>query len=409
MPKPSRNAAWYERLRRIMPFGSSTCSKRAIYPPEEPGVIVKGKGCRIWDADGREYIDFRHSLGPVTLGYRFPAVDQAIRRQLGQGIVFGHPHPLECEVAELLCEVIPCAEQARFLKTGGEAVAACIRLARHATGRDHVVQIGYNGWLNSLAAGGRVLPGQVTAAPPPGVPACLAALHHVCPWNDLEALRRLFDVYPGQIAAVVVASAYHSSTEGAAFYPAVRELTTQHGSLLIFDEIVTGFRVALAGVQEYFGVIPDLAVFAKGIANGMPLAAYVGRREVMERFEKVIVSSTYGGETLSLAAAKAAIGVYRDEDVIGHLWRQGTRLGEGLSELFTRHGIPVEVVGYPPCACLQPKAGAQPELLERLFRAAYRSGLSIYNNLYISFSHTPADIDEALERWEKACRSMAAG
>jgi glutamate-1-semialdehyde 2,1-aminomutase len=392
-----------------MPFGSSTCSKRALYPPEEPGVVVKGKGCRIWDADGREYIDFRHSLGPITLGYRFPAVDRAIRRQLGQGIVFGHPHPLECEVAELLCEVIPCAEQARFLKTGSEAVAACIRLARHVTGRDHVVQIGYNGWLNSLAAGGRVLPGQVTAAPPPGVPACLASLHHVCPWNDVAALRRLLDEYPGQIAAVVVASAYHSSTEGAVFYPAVRELTRQHGSLLILDEIVTGFRVALGGVQEYFGVVPDLAVFAKGIANGMPLAAYVGRREIMEEFEKVIVSSTYGGETLSLAAAKAAIGVYRDEDVIGHLWQQGIRLGQGLAEIFTRHGISAEVVGYPPCACLQPTAGAPPDLLERLFRAAYRNGLSIYNNLYISFSHSPADIDEALERWEQACRSMTVG
>jgi len=155
------NQEWYERLQQVMPFGSSTCSKKAQYLPDEPSVIVRGKGCRVWDAEGREFIDFRNSLGPITLGYRFSAVDDAIREQLDNGIIFGHPHPLECEVAEMLCEVVPCAEQARFLKTGGEAMAACIRLARAFTGRDHVIQIGYNGWINSLASGARVLPGQV--------------------------------------------------------------------------------------------------------------------------------------------------------------------------------------------------------------------------------------------------------
>ncbi len=142
MPKKNKNQGWLDRLQRVMPFGSSTCSKKAMYPPDEPSVIMKGRGCRVWDADGREFIDFRNALGPITLGYRFPAVDRAIRNQLRSGIIFGHPHPLECEVAEMLCEVIPCAEQARFLKTGGEAIAACIRLARHSTGREHVIQIG---------------------------------------------------------------------------------------------------------------------------------------------------------------------------------------------------------------------------------------------------------------------------
>jgi len=297
---------WFERLQRIMPYGSSTCSKRARYRPEEPGVIVRGKGCRVWDADGNEYIDFRNSLGPITLGYQFPAVDEAIRRQLENGIIFGHPHPLECEVAELLCEVVPCAEQARFLKTGGEAMAACIRLARHVTGRDHVIQIGYNGWLNSLAARGRILPGQTVDSAPAGVPACLAALHHACSWNDMEGVRQAFADYPGEIAAVCVASTYSSTTEGQTFYPALRQLTEEQGSLLVYDEIVTGFRIAIGGAQEYFGVTPDLAVFAKGIANGMPLSAYVGKREIMQQMDKVTVSSTYGGESLSLAAAKAA-------------------------------------------------------------------------------------------------------
>lgn len=407
MNPPNANQIWGERLQRCMPFGSSTCSKRALVPPDEPAVIVRGKGCRVWDAQGREYIDFRNALGPITLGYQFPAVDRAIRAQLRSGILFGHPHPLECEVAEQLCEVIPCAEQARFLKTGGEAIAACIRLARHVTGREHIVQIGYNGWLNSLAAGGRLLPGRTAASLAPGVPAALGSLHHACAWNDCASLERLFAEHPQEIAAVVVASAYHSATEGAAFYPAIRALTARHGALLVFDEIVTGFRIALGGVQEYFGVLPDLTVFAKGIANGMPLAVYAGRRELMEHLNTVVVSSTYGGETLSLAAARAAIAVYRSKPVIAHLWKQGRRLCAGLDERFMRHGVPVRMQGYSPCAILQPQADAPPDTRSRLLRAAYRHGLSFYNNLYINYSHSDSDIEEALDRAEKACREWA--
>ncbi len=176
---------------------------------------------------------------------------------------------------------------------------------------------------------------------------------------------------------------------------------------MIFDEIVTGFRLAIGGAQEYFGVTPDLAVFAKGIANGMPLAAYVGRRAIMKNLNDVIVSSTYGGETLSLAAAKAAITVYRDEDVIGHLWRQGETLCKGLDALFAEHGVPVRMAGYFPCSTFRKRPDAPDDIMERIFSAAYRNGLSIYNNLYINFSHSDSDMEEALERWEKACIEIA--
>lgn len=314
----SKSQEWTERLQKVIPWGSSTCSKAQHLAPEEPGVIVGGKGCRVWDADGNEFIDYRNGLGPVTLGYQFPAVDNAIRRQLEQGIVFGHPHPLECEVAELLCSAIPCAERARFLKTGGEANAACIRLARYYTGREHIIQIGYNGWLNSLASGARLLPGQAAKSSPPGVPYCQSMLHHVCGWNDIETIHSLFAEYDGQIAAVLVAADYMEMDSGKTFYPQLREITDKHGSLLIYDEIVTGFRIAVGGVQEYFNVIPDLAVFGKAIANGMPLSVFVGKKDIMDKCENggIIVSSTFGGEALSLAAAKAAITTYLDQDVV---------------------------------------------------------------------------------------------
>ena len=398
----TKSEEWNQRLLKVMPKGSSTNSKAPHYVPDEPGVIVRGKGCRVWDADGREYIDFRNSLGPVTLGYQFPAVDNAIREQLENGIIFGHPHPLECEVAEMICEVIPCAEQARFLKTGGEAIAACIKLARHYTGRDHIIQIGYNGWLNSLAAKGKLSPRLTSEGVPAGVPAALSALHHSCSWNDIAGVEEAFGALDDQVAAVVVAADYVRMAEGGEFYPALRKLTEGKGALLIFDEIVTGFRVAIAGVQEYFGVTPDLAVFAKGVANGMPLAVYAGKREVMSGAEKAVISSTYGGETLSLAAAKAAITTYRTEDVIGHLWRMAEKMGGGCNDLFVKYGFPIEVRGLWPAATFAPGPDLRPDFQEKFFRAAYRNGVSLYGLPYVNYSHTEADIGQALDRLDNA-------
>lgn len=396
---------WTERLKQAIPGGTSTSSKAPLYAPEEPGVIVRGKGCRVWDADGTEYIDFRNGLGPVTLGYGFPAVDEAIRKQLDNGIIYGHPHTLECEVAEMFCELIPCAEQARFLKTGGEAISAAIKLARAYTGRDHIVQIGYNGWLNSNAVGGATLPGLTTQILP-GVPLAVSGLHHAFGWNDTSALERTLDEFSGQIAAIVVAADYGTMEAGSTFYPAVRALADKHGSLLIFDEIVTGFRIAIGGAQQYFGVIPDLAVFSKGIANGMPLSVYAGRKEVMSYCapDKAVISSTFGGETLSLAAAKACMDTYRRHDVTGFLWKQGEAVWGGLNRIFERKGVPVKIRGFWPCPTFGAIDGkSNGEVLPLLFRLAYKHGVSLYNVSYVNYSHRDEDIAEALGRLESAC------
>ena len=400
---------YFERLSKVMPYGSSTASKAALYRPEEPALVERAQGCRVWDLDGREFIDFRNGLGPITLGYAFPVVDEAIREQLQRGIVFSQPHRLECEVAELLTEVIPSAEQVRFLKTGGEACAACFRLARAFTGREHIVQVGYNGWLNSLAAGGLYRPGVAAEGVPAGVPAGLAAVHHSAGWNDLAGVQRLFELLPGQIAAVAVAAGYADLAAGKTFYPALRELTRAHGALLIYDEIVTGFRVALAGVQEYFGVTPDLAVFAKGVANGMPLSVFCGRREVMhqcDRGGKAVISSTYGGECLSLAAAKAVVQFYRQKDVIGHLWHQGEAMWTGLNRLFEQHAVPLRLRGFWPCAQFCPLPGAPADLLPRFFRAACGQGVTLYNVSYVNYSHQDADVTEALQRLARAIQGL---
>lgn len=402
---------WRERFLNAIPRGTSCGSKAPSLLPDEPEVIVRGNGCRVWDDRGREFIDFRNSLGPVTLGYRFPAVDDAIRAQLENGIVFGHPHPLEVEVAEQFCALVPGADQAQFLKTGGEAVAATIRVARAFTGRDHIVHVGYHGWLNVLAEHAVVRPGVVTQEPLAGVPKALAQLHHQVGWDDRDELERLFAELDGQIAAVVVAADYTRLAAGAELYPFLRELTERHGTLLVYDEIVTGFRVAIGGVNEHFGVRPDLMVFAKGIANGMPLSVFAGRRDVLGviRDGSVGISSTLAGETLSLAAAHATMTTYQTQDVIGHLWRAGERLWTGVNALFAEYGVPLKAEGLPPCPSINTLPGAEPaDASSRFFRLAYRHGVSLYAVSYVNFSHSEADIDETLERLEAACREFAA-
>jgi len=392
-------STWRDRALAVMPVGSSTNSKAPRLLPEEPEVIVRGRGCRVWDDRGREFIDFRNALGPVTLGYADGAVDEAIRAQLDDGILFGHPHPLETVAAELFCSLVPGAEGARFLKSGGEALAAVIRIARACTGRDHVVQIGYNGWLNSLAAGARVLPG-AAAERVPGVPAALAGLHHQVEWEDRTALETLFRSLDGEIALVLVAADYARLPESTSFYPFLRELADRHGALLAYDEMVTGFRVAIGGMSELSGVVPDLAVFGKGIANGMPLAVYCGRREILSVLDRgdVVVSSTYGGETLSLAAAVTVMTAYRDEDVVGTLHRSGERMMTGLNRLLREHGTDLSLRGLPVC----PQLVGPTSSIDDLVRAAYRHGVSLYSVVYVNRAHRDADIDEALVRLERA-------
>jgi glutamate-1-semialdehyde 2,1-aminomutase len=323
-----------------------------------------------------------------------------VAEQLEKGVVFGHPHPLEGEVARMLTEVIPCAERARFLKTGGEAVAACVKIARNATSRNKIAHCGYNGWLTSLS---RPRGGQpralASASVERGVPAALAALHVSLRWGDIAAWEEWFKAEAKDTAAVIVACDYAEMAMGREFLPALRELTTRHGALLVFDEIVTGFRLAMGGAQEYFGVKPDMAVFAKGFANGMPLSAYVGRAELIESAPTLGISSTFGGDALSLAAAKAVIGFYREHDVVAHLWSAGKRVWGGLAELARKRGVELSVKGLLACPSISlPTKGAR----DAFMTACYRNGVSLYDIPYVNYSHKDADLDEALERMGKA-------
>ena len=381
----------YDRACEVIPMATQTHSKapRDALREVEPCFIVRGQGCRVWDLDGNEYIDFRCALGPIALGYRFPAVDEAVHRQLDSGIVFSYPHPLEVEVAERLVEVIPCAESVRFIKTGGEAMAATHRLARGYTGRDHLLTCGYHGWVNTMA--------------PRGVPEAIRSTYTSLPWGDVTPYEEAFAERGDEIAAVSVACSYADMEQGHQFLPALRALTEKHGALLIFDEIVTGFRLARGGAQEYFGVTPDLAVFAKGISNGVPLSCYLGKREVMETVRDVTISSTFGVDTLGLAAARAVLETHEKEDVIAAIWARGKQLHQGFNELCRKHGIDARFEGLPPCGQLTFPDG---DLFQRFNAEVLKRGVIVYSVCYPNFSHSEADIDQALKAMDESLAAM---
>lgn len=382
--------------------GSSTNSKIPVFE-EEPAIIVKGKGCRVYDVDGNEYIDFRCALGPVTLGYNIDEINSAIIEQLKNGIVFSYPHYLEGEVAKKLVEIIPCAERVRFLKTGGEAISACIKIARNYTRRKKIIHCGYNGWLNFFATSGVLPPGLSSSTPLNGIPPEISSLHKTLQWADFESWENVFKNEGEEIAACVIASNYKEMEKGKEFLPFIRELTKRYGSLMIVDEIVTGFRVAIGGVHEYFNFLPDMAVFSKGIANGMPISAYLGKKELIDSSKEIGISSTFGGETLSLSASLAVIEFYKKNNVIEYLWKTGEKMWGEINKLFKKYDIEAETRGFPVCPFFDFRNQEERNLF---FRKCFKNGVIFYNVGYICYSHKEKDIYEAIERVEKAIKEM---
>jgi glutamate-1-semialdehyde 2,1-aminomutase len=326
-----RSEEMLERALKAMPLGSQTFSKSYTQYPRgvSPYFAQRGKGCRLWDVDGNEYVDFVNALASVTLGYGDPDVDKAVRAQLEDGVIFTLSHPLETEVAEAIIEMVPSAEQVRFGKNGSDATSGAIRAARAFTGRDRVAVCGYHGWQDWYIG---------STARNRGVPEATRKLTHGFAFNDLESLRALFVAHPGEFAAVIM-EPMNIAWPDRGFLEGVRELTQEEGALLVFDETITGFRFSNGGAQELFGVTPDLSTFGKGLANGYPLSAVAGRADVMAEFEQVFFSFTMGGECLSLAAARAVLAKLKREPVLQIVAARGKRLSEGVAKRIEKHGV----------------------------------------------------------------------
>jgi len=323
--------AYFERAVRSIPLASQTFSKshQQWVKGAAPLFLRSGRGCRVTDLDGNGYIDYVLGLLPIVLGYRDPDVDGAIIAQLDQGITFPLAHPSEAELAERLIRLIPCAERVRFGKNGSDATTAAVRLARAHTGRPKVAVCGYHGWHDWYIG---------TTTRHRGVPAEVRALSTTFPFNDADALERLLQREPDSYAAVILEpdGAYQPAP---GFLARLREITAKHGVILIFDEIITGFRMHLGGAQAHHGVFPDLAAVGKAMGNGMPISAVVGRAEIMDGMNEIFFSSTFGGEALSIAAAIATLDKLEREDVVARLWRLGARLRDETNAILMAHGF----------------------------------------------------------------------
>jgi len=333
MATPNRYAkslAQLEVARRVTPMGSQTFSKSYKTLPAglAPLYATRADGCRIWDVDGNEFVDLITGLAAVNLGYGDPEITAAVTRQLADGVTISLSHPIEAVVAQQIIDLVPSAEMVHFGKNGSDATTAAIRIARAHTGRDDIVVCGYHGWQDWFIGS---MPTRAL-----GVPRAYSDLIHSVPYNDLAAMEAALKAQP---TAAVILEPMTTTWPDPGYLEGVKALAQKHGAVLVFDEMVTGFRFAKGGAQEYFGVTPDLSTFGKGMANGYPLSAIVGRRDLMEVLETAFISGTFGGELLSLTAANVVLDRIARTDVIADIAGIGADLRERVEAVVAETGV----------------------------------------------------------------------
>lgn len=388
----------FQESLKLIPWGTQTNAKRPVpfFDETMPKFIERGKGCRIWDMEGKEYIDFRIALGPVILGHCYEEVDAAVRKQMERGVLFSMASPLELDLARLLNELVPNAEMVRFMKTGEDANLSNIRIARAYTKRDMILMSGYHGYPDWFAT---------EDSPDNGVPEFMRDYVKIIPWGNLEEADRLIKKYNERLACVISIPYDMNEDVSGTYIKHLRKLTKEHGILLVLDEVLTGFRLAMGGAQEYFGVDADLASYAKAMANGYPISAYVGKRQYMRQLDKFKMTTTYAGETLSIAASIATLNILKREKVHDHIWAMGRRLMAGFDTIAKEVGVEAHAAGLPPAAFLKfnsPDKQRNARLEYLWHRELFREGIFMILRWFICYSHKERDIDEALEKAKKA-------
>ncbi len=395
------------RLHRLIPGGAHTYAKGDDqYPQDMAPIIARGQGCRVWDIDGNEFIEYGSGLRAVTLGHAYPPVIEAARRQLELGSNFVRPAMIELECAESFLEFVPNAEMVKFCKDGSDAVSGALKLARAHTGRDMVAICGNHPFfsVDDWSMGVSGMPG--------GVPAATRALTVKFNYNDLQSLENLFNEHSGRIAAVVL-EGEKETPPSPGFFDGLRALCDRYGALLILDEMITGFRWHLGGAQMRHGIKPDLSTFGKALANGFSVSALAGKREFMQlggfdhdRERVFLLSTTHGGETHGLAAAIATMKVYRNEPVIDTLWHRGQRLVNGLRAAATSAGVEnfVPILGQPCCLVFgsrnlqgEPSQPFRTLLMQEIIQRGV-----LATSLVVNYSHSEADIDRTIEAFAES-------
>ena len=395
-----------KRAERVIPLGSQTFSKSRIQFPvgSSPMFLTRGKRGRVWDVDNNMYVDLVSGLLPVVLGYRDPDVDEAVKRQLENGISFSMATELEIQLAERLVEIIPCAEMVRFGKNGSDATSGAVRLSRAITGRDRIAAGGYHGWQDWYI-------GATTRNK--GVPKSVCELTHKFQYNRIDTLYTLFKKYPGEFAAVIM-EPMNSIEPYPGYLQEIKEITHRNGALFILDEIITGFRFSLGGAQEFFGVTPDLAAFGKSMGNGMPISAIVGKAKYMRSMEEVFFSSTFGGETLSLAASIAVIDKMRREPVIENLWSIGEKLAASVSHKIYSYGLDqVIFLEGKPCWKLikiNDHPNADKHMIKTFFIIKMIDGGVLINSSHnVCYAHTTEDLEIVDKAYDDTLKNLSQG
>jgi len=398
----SGSRAFQAKAHRLIPGGAHTYAKGDDqYPEQAPAFIVRGKGCRVWDVDGNEFIEYGMGLRAVTLGHAFEPVVEAAYRQMQLGINFTRPAKIEVDLAEAFLDVINGADMVKFAKNGSDVTTAAVKLARAYTGRDLIAIccdhpfFSTDDWFIATT--------EMNA----GIPYVVSEMTLKFHYNDLESLRELFDQYPGRIACVVM-EAEAATPPIPGYLNQVKGLCEERGTVLVFDEMITGFRWHLGGAQKFHGVVPHLSAFGKAMGNGFAISALAGKREIMrlggldhDQPRVFLLSTTHGAETHALAASLETLRIYRERHVVDFLWKQGERLRALVNQSIAENRLEgfFELMGRPCnlvfATCDQ--EGNRSQAFRTLFmQEMIRRGV-IAPSFVVSFSHTDADIDRTAE------------
>lgn len=402
--KVNKDSNLYSKARKIIPGGTQLLSKRPelFLPGYWPAYYDKAKGCQVWGIDGSKYIDMCYmGIGACVLGYGDEDVDNAVRNSIDRGSMTTLNCSEEIELAQLLCEIHPWAEMVRYARTGGEAMAIAVRIARAKTNKDLILFCGYHGWhdwylsanlAEEKALDGHLLPG----LEPKGVPRALKATTIPFNYNDTKGLLSLINKHKSEISAVVMEPIrnYYPKER---FLETIREVTKKLGIVLIFDEITSGWRLNAGGAHLKLGVNPDVAVFAKGISNGYPMAAIIGKANVMEAAQETFISSTYWTERVGPTAALATINKLKEKNVSEHLVNTGREIQEGWESLANKHCLNIKVSGIHPLGHFAFEY-RNPMVLKTLFtQLMLEEGFLATTAFYASYAHKEEHIQNYLE------------